>query len=84
METCFKVFKTDFIKIFEFKEHRFGIEPEITAFIAKKQKELNLTLLEIPISYNPRNYKNGKKIGLKDGLRAILVIFKYNFKAKKY
>ncbi len=79
METCFKVFRADLIKNFKFKEKRFGIEPEITAFIAKKIKKENLKLIEIPISYNPRNYNEGKKIGLKDGLRAIFVIVKYLF-----
>ena len=74
METCYKAFKTEIIKSIEIKENRFGFEPEITAKISKK----NLRIFEIGISYYGRTYSEGKKIGWKDGIRAIYCILKYN------
>ena len=74
METCYKAFKTEIIKSIEIKENRFGFEPEITAKISKK----NLRIYEIGISYYGRTYSEGKKIGWKDGIRAIYCILKYN------
>jgi len=73
METCYKVFRGDIIRNIDIHENRFGFEPEITSKIAK----LNLRIKEIPISYNPRSYEEGKKIKLKDGINAIKVILKY-------
>ena len=73
METCYKVFKREIIQSIDIKENRFGFEPEITAKVAK----LKVRVKEIPISYNPRTSEEGKKIGWKDGLRAIYCILKY-------
>mgnify|MGYP001159474794 CR=1 FL=1 len=75
METCYKAFRTEIIKSIEIRENRFGFEPEITAKVAK----MNLRIYEIGISYYGRTYEEGKKIGWKDGVRAIYCIIKYNF-----
>ena len=75
METCYKAFTADFIKNIDIKEKRFGFEPEITAKIAKSK----LRLKEVPISYFPRTKEEGKKINIKDGIRAIYCIIKYRF-----
>ena len=74
METCYKAFRTEVIKKIEIKENRFGFEPEITAKISK----MNLRIYEVGISYYGRTYDEGKKIGWKDGIRAIYCILKYN------
>ena len=74
METCYKAFRSDIIKTIEIEEKRFGFEPEITAKISK----LNCRIYEVGISYYGRTYKEGKKIGWKDGIRAIYCILKYN------
>ena len=73
METGFKVFKADVLKTIPLRSNRFGIEPEITAKVAKR----NCVLYEVPISYYGRTYAEGKKIGWKDGVSAIYTIFKY-------
>lgn len=73
METCFKAVKRKVMLSLELEEDRFGIEPEITAKLAKG----GYAVSEVPISYNPRSKSDGKKIGLKDGLRAIFCILKY-------
>lgn len=73
METCYKCFKREIIQSVDIEEKRFGFEPEITAKIAKKK----IKIKEVPISYYPRTNKEGKKIGFKDGLRAIYCILKY-------
>ena len=78
METCYKAFKTDIIKSIVIEENRFGFEPEITAKISK----LNLRIYEIGISYYGRTYDEGKKIGWKDGIRAIYCIIKYNLRIR--
>ncbi len=75
METCYKVFKREIIQKISIEENRFGFEPEITAKISK----LGLRIYEVPISYYGRTYAEGKKIGWKDGIRALWCIFKYNF-----
>lgn len=75
METCYKAFRTEIIKSIEIKENRFGFEPEITAKISK----MDLRIYEVGISYYGRTYAEGKKIGWKDGVRAIYCILKYNF-----
>lgn len=75
METCYKVFKKEIISQIEITENRFGIEPEITAKISKIK---NLRLYEVGISYYGRTYEEGKKIGWKDGVRAIYAIIKFN------
>ena len=74
METCYKAFRTEVIKSIEIKENRFGFEPEITAKISK----MDLRIYEVGISYHGRTYDEGKKIGWKDGVRAIYCILKYN------
>ena len=76
METCYKLFKTSIIHEIHLKENRFGIEPEITAKIAKIP---NIKIYEVGISYYGRNYNEGKKINWRDGLKAIFYIFKYRF-----
>lgn len=73
METCYKCFKREVIQSIDLKEDRFGFEPEVTAKIAKK----GIKIKEVPISYYPRTNEEGKKIGFKDGLRAIYCILKY-------
>ena len=74
METCYKVFRREVLKQITIQENRFGFEPEITAKVAK----LKVPLYEISISYYGRTYEEGKKIGWKDGVRAIWCIMKYN------
>jgi glycosyltransferase involved in cell wall biosynthesis len=74
METCFKVFRTDILKKIDLQENRFGIEPELTAKVAK----LECRIFEVGISYYGRTYAEGKKIGWKDGVRAIYAIVRYN------
>lgn len=74
METCYKVFKREIIQSITIEENSFGIEPEITAKIAKK----NARIYEVGIAYHGRTYEEGKKIGLKDAFRAVYAILKYN------
>lgn len=74
METCYKAFRREIIQSIRIQENRFGFEPEITAKVAKK----NYRIYEVGISYYGRTYKEGKKIGWKDGFRAIYCILKYN------
>ena len=74
METCYKVFRREIIQSIEIEENRFGFEPEITAKIAK----LHCRIYEVGISYYGRTYEEGKKIGWRDGVRAIYCILKYN------
>jgi glycosyltransferase involved in cell wall biosynthesis len=74
METCYKVFRRDVIQAIDIKEDRFGVEPEIVAKVA----HMRLRIFEMGISYYGRTYAEGKKIGAKDGLRALYCIFRYN------
>ena len=74
METCYKAFRRGIIQSIEIEEDRFGFEPEITAKVAK----LGVRVYEVGISYYGRTYAEGKKIGYKDGFRAIYCILKYN------
>ena len=76
VETCYKLFNTKLIQSLKLKEKRFGFEPEITAKIARKP---NVRIYEVGISYYGRTYAEGKKIGWKDGVRAIYCILKYGF-----
>ncbi|WP_310557126.1 glycosyltransferase family 2 protein [Flavobacterium sp.] len=76
METCYKVFKTDLIQNIKLNENRFGFEPEITAKISRIPK---IRIYEVGISYYGRTYEEGKKIGWKDGFRALFCIVKYGF-----
>ena len=75
METCYKCFRREVIQSIDIKEERFGFEPEITAKIARRK----CRIMEVPISYYPRTIEEGKKIGWKDGVRAIICIFRYAF-----
>jgi glycosyltransferase involved in cell wall biosynthesis len=74
METCHKMIRLELVKKLDLRENRFGIEPEITAKLAK----LGAVVYEIPIQYKARSYDQGKKIGWKDGVSAIRVILKYS------
>ena len=74
METCYKAFRRDIIQKVDIEEKRFGFEPEITAKIS----DMRIRIKEVPISYHPRTNEEGKKIGFKDGLRAIYCIIKYH------
>jgi glycosyltransferase involved in cell wall biosynthesis len=74
METCYKVFRREILQGLLLEENRFGFEPEVTAKLAK----LKCRICEVGISYQGRSYQHGKKIGWKDGLRAIYCIVKYN------
>ena len=76
METCYKLFRADIIKGIKLKEERFGFEPEVTSKISQIQK---IRIYEVGISYYGRTYEEGKKIGWKDGFRAIYCIIKYGF-----
>jgi glycosyltransferase involved in cell wall biosynthesis len=74
METCFKLFRREVLQRITLEEDRFGFEPEITAKVAK----LRVPIYEVGISYYGRTYEEGKKIGWRDGFRALWAIFKYN------
>ena len=74
METCYKAFRREIIQSVDIQEKRFGFEPEITAKIS----DMRIRIQEVPISYYPRTNEEGKKIGFKDGLRAIYCIVKYH------
>lgn len=74
METCYKVFKREIIQSVDLKEDRFGFEPEIIAKVA----QMRVRIFEMGISYAGRTYAEGKKIGVKDGIRALYCILKYN------
>ncbi|EMG24227.1 glycosyltransferase, group 2 family protein [Leptospira interrogans serovar Copenhageni str. LT2050] len=75
METCYKAFRREIIQSIDIKENRFGFEPEITAKVAKIP---DVRIFEVGISYYGRTYAEGKKIGWKDGFRAIYCILRYN------
>lgn len=75
METCYKMFRADVVKSLELKEQRFGFEPEVTA---KMSRYPNVRIYEVGISYYGRTYEEGKKIGWRDGFRAMWCILKYN------
>jgi hypothetical protein len=74
METCYKVFRREVLQRITIEENRFGFEPEITAKVAK----LECVIYEVGISYYGRTYAEGKKIGWRDGFRAIFAIVKYS------
>jgi glycosyltransferase involved in cell wall biosynthesis len=75
METCYKVFRREIIQKITIEENRFGFEPEITAKVAR----LKVRIYEVAISYHGRTYAEGKKIGWRDGFRALWCILKYNW-----
>ena len=74
METCYKAFRREIIQSIQIRENRFGFEPEVTAKVAR----LRCRIYEVGISYYGRTYDEGKKIGWKDGVRAVWCILKYN------
>ena len=74
METCYKVFRREVVQRLQLEEDRFGIEPEMTAKLSQMP---GIRIWEVPISYNGRSYAEGKKIGLKDAVRAVYAITKY-------
>jgi len=76
METCYKAFRREVIQAIPIEEDRFGFEPEITVKVARR----NLTIYEVGISYSGRTYEEGKKIGWKDGFRALYCLAKYSLK----
>ncbi len=75
METCYKVFRREFLEKIKLKSQRFGFEPEITVKLAK----LKCRIFEVPISYSGRDYTEGKKIGWRDGVAALFHIIRYKF-----
>ncbi len=79
IETCYKVFKRAVLENIRIEENRFGFEPEITAKVAKKK----CRIYEVGISYSGRTYAEGKKINWKDGIWALVCIFKYNVLRRK-
>ena len=76
METCYKAFRSDIIKKLTIEESRFGFEPEITCKVARIP---HVRIYEVGVSYSGRTYAEGKKIGVRDGFRAIYCLFKYRF-----
>ena len=73
METCYKAFRADLLRSIPLRSNRFGIEPELTAKIARR----DCVVYEVPISYHGRSYHDGKKIGWRDGFNALFTILKY-------
>jgi glycosyltransferase involved in cell wall biosynthesis len=76
IEICYKAFRADVAKAIRIEEDRFGVEPELTAKVAK----MRLRIYEVPVSYRGRTYEEGKKIGWKDGVRAVYCIVKYGIR----
>jgi hypothetical protein len=76
METCYKLFRREVIQSLTLREKRFGFEPEVTAKVAKIP---GIRIYEVGISYYGRTFEEGKKIGWRDGFRAIYCIIRYNF-----
>jgi glycosyltransferase involved in cell wall biosynthesis len=81
METCYKLFRAEYLKKINFKEKRFGFEPEVTSKISRFPK---IRIYEVGISYYGRTYEEGKKIGMKDAVRAVWCLLKYNVWDRKY
>ena len=79
METCYKMIDTKIAQSLKLKENRFGFEPELTAKLSRVSK---IRIYEVGISYYGRTYEEGKKIGWRDGFRAIYCILKYNLFSK--
>ncbi len=76
IEICYKAFRADVAKAISIEEDRFGVEPELTAKVAK----MKVRIYEVPVSYRGRTYEEGKKIGWKDGFRAVYCIVKYGIR----
>jgi glycosyltransferase involved in cell wall biosynthesis len=81
METCYKLFRSEIIKKIYFKEKRFGFEPEVTSKIARFK---GIRIYEVGISYYGRTYEEGKKIKMKDAIRAVYCLLKYNIFDKRF
>ncbi len=81
METCYKLFRAEYLKKISFKERRFGFEPEVTSKIARFP---GIRIYEVGISYYGRTYEEGKKIRMKDAMRAVWCLLKYNIFDRKY
>jgi len=81
METCYKLFKADILKKIYLREKRFGFEPEVTTKIARIK---GIRIYEVGISYYGRTYEEGKKIRMRDGMRAFYCMVKYNLFDRKY
>ena len=81
METCYKLFRADLVKQIRLRENRFGFEPEVTSKIARFPK---IRIYEVGISYYGRTYEEGKKIGMKDAIRAVWCLIKYNLLDRRY
>ena len=81
METCYKLFRAEMLKKILFKEKRFGFEPEVTLKIARIK---GVRIYEVGISYYGRTYEEGQKIGMKDAIRAVFCLLKYNIFDRKY
>ena len=79
METCYKVFKREVVERLNIQSNRFGVEPEITAKVAR----MRYRIYEVPISYFGRDYAEGKKIGWKDGVQAVWCILKFNLFSRR-
>ncbi len=79
METCYKAFRREVIQSIPIEENRFGFEPEITVKVARRK----LRIFEVGISYCGRTYEEGKKIGWKDGVRALYCLLKYSLREPK-
>jgi glycosyltransferase involved in cell wall biosynthesis len=75
METCYKVFRREVVSAMRIRSKRFGIEPEISAKIRRR----GYRIVEVPISYDPRGYEEGKKIGVRDGIKALCAILYFRF-----
>lgn len=75
METCYKAMRADLLKSLHLTSDRFGFEPELTARLA----QAGASIVEVPISYDRRGYDAGKKIGWRDGVEAVWLIFKFRF-----
>ena len=75
METCYKMVRTDILRDLDIKAKRFEIEPEVTSKLLKR----GCAIKEVPISYRGRGYDEGKKIGWRDGVEAVITLFKYRF-----
>jgi glycosyltransferase involved in cell wall biosynthesis len=74
METCYKVFRAEIIKAIEIEQNRFGFEPEVVAKVA----QMGARIYEVPISYSGRTYEEGKKIGWRDGVKALYCVLRYS------
>lgn len=80
METCYKLFTSEVVHAFapQLRERRFGFEPECVAYVARGMRRQGWRVYECAVRYSPRSFREGKKIGWRDGVRALWCILKYN------